>query len=194
MSSMGTHKGSNEESISAVNGTGDREARSKFWIAAYTRPKSEKKAAVELAKYGIETYVPIQSQIREWSDRRKKVEVVVIPMILFAKIAVEDILTVKKHPLIINVLTYPGQKESAFIPENQIDSLKFMLNQSDVPVLFEKTEYKQLDRVRIIRGNLQGLEGRIYRTNRGMTKLMVSINFLGGAIVTINPSDIEIVR
>lgn len=191
---MGTHKGSNEESISAVNGTDDREARSKFWIAAYTRPKSEKKAAVELAKSDIETYVPIQIQIREWSDRRKKVEVVVIPMILFAKVAVEDILTVKKHPLIINVLTYPGQKEAAFIPENQIDSLKFMLNQSDVPVLFEKTEYKQLDKVRIIRGNLQGLEGRIYRTNGGMTKLMVSINFLGGAIVTINPSDIEIVR
>lgn len=115
-------------------------------------------------------------------------------MILFAKVVTEDILTVKKHPLIINVLTYPGQKEAAYIPENQIDSLKFMLNQSDVPVLFEKTEYKQLDKVRIIRGNLQGLEGRIYRTNGDMTKLVVSINFLGGAIVTLNPLDIEIVR
>ena len=191
---METHKGIKKECATPANGTDDREARSKFWIAAYTRPKSEKKAAVELAKSDIETYVPIQTQIREWSDRRKKVEVVVIPMILFFFFSAEDILTVKKHHLIINVLTYPGQKEAAYIPENQIDSLKFMLNQSDVPVLFEKTEYKQLDKVRIIRGNLQGLEGKIYRTNGGMTKLVVSINFLGGAIVAINPLDIEIVR
>lgn len=117
-----------------------------------------------------------------------------IPMILFAKVATGDILTVKKHPLIINVLTYPGRKEAAYIPENQIESLKFMLSQSDNPVLFEKTEYKQLDKVRIIRGKLQGLEGRIYRINGSMTKLVVSINFLGGATVTINPLDIEIIR
>lgn len=69
---METHKGIKKECTTPVNVADGREARSKFWIAAYTRPKSEKKAAVELAKSGIEIYVPIQTQIREWSDRRKK--------------------------------------------------------------------------------------------------------------------------
>ncbi len=53
---------------SSANVTGDREACSKFWIAAYTRPRSERKAAQELAKLGIETYVPVQKQMRLWSD------------------------------------------------------------------------------------------------------------------------------
>ena len=48
------------EFVSPANGTDDREACSKFWIAAYTRPHIEKKVATELSKSGIETYVPIQ--------------------------------------------------------------------------------------------------------------------------------------
>ena len=66
---------SNTHSVPPVNGTDDREARSKFWIAVYTRPRSEKKAASELNKLGIETYLPIQRQLRKWSDRKKIVDV-----------------------------------------------------------------------------------------------------------------------
>ena len=103
-STMETHNRINEELGAPANGTDDREARSKFWVAAYTRPKSEKKAALELAKAGIETYVPVQTQMKQWSDRKKKVDVVVIPMVLFANIAPENVLDIKKHPLIINLL------------------------------------------------------------------------------------------
>ena len=44
--------------VSAVNGTDDREAHEKFWVAAYTRPRCEKKAVAEIKKLGIETYLP----------------------------------------------------------------------------------------------------------------------------------------
>lgn len=42
--------------VSSAIGADDREAHPKFWIAVYTRPRSEKKAA----KMGITTYVPTQ--------------------------------------------------------------------------------------------------------------------------------------
>ena len=191
---METHKGITEECVTAANGTDDREAYSKLWIAAYTRPKCEKKAAAELAKSGIETYVPIQTQIKQWSDRKKKVEVVVIPLILFAKVGPEDILSVKKHPLIINVLKYPGNKEAAIIPGVQIDKLKFMLKEADDTVDFEHVGFKKLDKVRVIRGSLSGLEGNILRTMEGQAKLVVAIDFLGGATILINPLDLEILQ
>ena len=57
--------------VSAVIGTDECEARSKFWIAVYTRPRSERKAVSELNKLGIETYLPVQKQLRKWSDRKK---------------------------------------------------------------------------------------------------------------------------
>lgn len=189
---METHKGIKKECATPANGTDDREARSKFWIAAYTRPKSEKKAAVELAKSDIETYVPIQTQIKEWSDRRKKVDVVVIPMILFAKVAVEDILTVKKHPLIINVLGYPGRKQPANIPDEQIFSLKYMLKDADSPVTFIEHPFNLTDTVRVTRGNLIGLIGKVERITEGKNKLVVCLDMLGGAMVEIDSQDLEI--
>lgn len=86
------------EFVSPVNGTDDREARSKFWIAAYTRPRSERKLAQELSKLGIETYIPIQSQLHQWSDRKKKIDIMIIPMIVFAHITEDDVATIRTRP------------------------------------------------------------------------------------------------
>ena len=69
--------------VSAVTGTDDREAHEKFWIAAYTWPRCEKKAVAEIKKLGIETYLPTQVQIRQWSDRKKKIETAIIPVVAF---------------------------------------------------------------------------------------------------------------
>lgn len=179
--------------VSSADGADDREARSKFWIAVYTRPRSEKKVANELAKCEIESYVPIQSVVKQWSDRKKKVDCVVIPMVVFAKVDHESVPYVKKLPLVIKVLSLPGQNNPARIPDKQIYQLQFMLKECDVPVVFEQTEFKRFDKVRVIRGNLSGLEGEVIRTNDGQTKLLVSIDILGGATVTINPHDLEII-
>lgn len=180
--------------VSSANGTDDREARSKFWIAAYTRPKSEKKAASELSKF-MTTYVATQTLIRQWSDRKKKIESVVIPMVIFAEVSSEDeILSVKKHPLVLKVLTLPGQKQVAHIPTKQIECLKFMLEESEKPVEFIQGNIKVSDPVRVIRGNLLGLEGVVDRTPDGKAFIIVTIDILGGAKVSVNLSDLELVK
>lgn len=179
---------------SSANGTDDREARSKFWIAAYTRPKSEKKAASELSKI-MTTYVATQTLIRQWSDRKKKIESVVIPMVIFAEVSSEDeILSVKKHPLVLKVVTLPGQKQAAHIPTKQIERLKFMLEESENPVEFIQGKIKVSDPVRVIRGNLLGLEGVVDRTPDGKAFIIVTIDILGGAKVSVNLSDLELVK
>lgn len=177
---------------SAANGPVDREARPKHWIAVYTRPKSEKKAAFELTKTGIETYVPMQTVSRQWSDRIKKVDIVVIPMIIFARITMDDILTVKKHPLVIKVLSYPGRKQPAKIPEDQINNLKLMLKHAETPVEFVGKSFKLAESVIVKNGKLEGLTGRVERIDGSRTRLIVSIDMLGGAMVEINTEDLEI--
>ena len=184
-----------QKNNSAVDGTDDREAHSKFWIAAYTRPKSEKKAASELAKnplFNIETYVATQTLIRQWSDRKKQGESVVIPMIIFAEVSTEkDILAVKKHPLILKVLTLPGQKNPAHIPNKQIEQLKFMLDESEEPVEFVQGDFKVSDVVKVIHGPLLGLEGVVERTSDGKSFIIITIDLLGGAKTSVNSSDLE---
>lgn len=176
----------------AVDGTDGREARSKFWIAAYTRPRSEKKSAAELSRLGIETYVPIQTVVRQWSDRKKKVDVIVIPMIIFAKVSQEEIEVLKKFNLGLKPLVLRGQNNPAKIPETQIDKLKFILKEADSPVTFVEYLFNLTDTVKVIRGQLLGLIGKVERITEGKTKLIICLDMLGGAMVEIDSNDLEI--
>lgn len=177
--------------VSSAYGTDDREARPKFWIAVYTRPRSEKKAAKELERLGIETYLPIQKQLRLWSDRKKHVDVAVIPMVLFVYVSDDDIITIRQHSLIINVLSLPGSRTPAHIPEHQIKTLKYMLGQTDIQVSFESSKYRTSEKVIVIRGKLRGLIGEIKSIKDDFTTISVYIDLLGGALVNIKTIDVE---
>jgi len=182
---------SNTHSVPPVNGTDDREARSKFWIAVYTRPRSEKKASSELNKLGIETYLPVQKQLRKWSDRKKIIDVPVIPMILFANITDDELHAIKTHPLILKYISNSEKKGPAHIPNNQIEELKFMLNQSEVPVSFEQGHFKSDDIVEVVRGSLKGLIGQVKAVKDNLTEVWISIDLLGGAVMKINSTELE---
>lgn len=176
--------------VSAVIGTDGREARPKHWIAMYTKPRREKKTAQDFIKKGIEVYIPLQVQIRQWSDRKKKVEVPVISMLVFAKVDDLQISTISQNTHVIRIISRSGEKQPAYIPENQIDRLKFVLGQSDVPVIFDSHPFQIDDSVEIIRGYFKGLRGEIHECPDGSTEFIVRINFLGGAKLKINKSDL----
>lgn len=169
---------------------------SEYWIAAYTRPRSEKKAAKELYALGVEVYLPIQAQMRRWSDRKKKVEVVVIPMVIFAKVNNETLDKVKQHPLILNPISFPGKKEPAPIPNAQIEKLKFILGQSEIPVDYDPNivKVKVNDSVRVTRGKLIGLCGEVKSCSDSLCELIIQIDLLGGARLKIPKTDIEVIK
>lgn len=135
-------------SVSTVNVTDYCEACSRFWVAIYSRPNSEKKSA-------------------------------------------EDIALIRTRPLAIRLLTYPGQRKAANIPDSQIDQLKFMLKNADSDVSFVRDIYVKAEPVEVVRGNLAGLKGQVERTSDGKTNIIIAIDILGGAKVSIPPSDIR---
>ena len=65
------------------NGTGEGVAHSKRWYVALVRMHHEKKVSEHLSKMGIENFVPVQQEVHQWSDRRKVVESVLLPMMVF---------------------------------------------------------------------------------------------------------------
>ena len=184
---------SESELESIVLVTTDREAHPKRWIAALVQMCMEKKVGERLTKLGIENYVPTQTEIRQWSDRKKKVERVVIPMVVFVHTDEKTERTLRMHSFIRKILTYPGQTAAAVIPDDQIDRLKFMLRQSDSPVEMMEHHLQVGDKVHIVRGALRGLEGEFYKN---MDKSMVAIHIeaLGYACVSVSVEDIEIIN
>jgi transcription antitermination factor NusG len=175
---------------SPASGTDDREARSFCWFAARTQMNCERKAEKEFKGIAKETYLPTQEEIHIWSDRRKKVQRVVIPMILFVKMNRTDANNVHRTPYFYGFIGNDRHgTKPAPIPDKDIETLRFMLLHSDSPVTIEPMPIKSGDKVRVIRGKLQGLEGEVIDFNSGKTELIVRLDILGCAklmIETVN--------
>lgn len=45
----------------------------KNWYALYTKPRKEQKVAQQLEQLGFVVYLPLKVEVRQWSDRKKKV-------------------------------------------------------------------------------------------------------------------------
>ena len=178
------------ESDPVVSVTTDREAHPIRWIAALVQMCTEKKVGDRLTKLGIENYVPTQTEIHQWSDRKKKVERVVIPMVVFVRADEATERTLRMQSFIRKILTYPGQTAAAVIPDDQIDRLKFMLRQSDSPVEMMEHHLQVGDKVHIVRGALRGLEGEFYK-NVDKSMVAIHIEALGYACVSVSVEDIE---
>ncbi len=174
-----------------VDVTSDREARPKYWVAVLVQMCTEKKVGERLTKLHIENYVPTQKEVHQWSDRKKYVERVVIPMVVFVR--VDEVLEkqLKTYSFIYKLLSYPGSKNAAVIPEEQIESLKFMLNHADSNVVLDNNLLQIGEEVRIVRGSLKGLEGELHVVD--MDKMMVAIRIecLGCACVNVALTDVE---
>ena len=182
---------SESELESIVLVTTDREAYPKRWIAALVQMCTEKKVGERLTKLGVENYVPTQTEIRQWSDRKKKVERVVIPMVVFVRTDEKTERSLRMHSFIRKILTYPGQTAAAVIPDDQIDRLKFMLRQSDSPVEMMEHHLQVGDKVQIVRGTLQGLEGELYK-NVDKSMVAIRIEGLGYACVSVSVEDVAL--
>ena len=182
---------SESELESIVLVTTDREAYPKRWVAALVQMCMEKKVGERLTKLGIENYVPTQTEIRQWSDRKKKVERVVIPMVVFVHTDEKTERSLRMHSFIRKILTYPGQTAAAVIPDDQINRLKFMLRQSDSPVEMMERHLEVGDKVHIVRGALQGLEGELCKCVPDKSMVAIRIEGLGYACVSVSIEDIE---
>lgn len=55
------------------------------WLVVKTKPRHEKTVAQLLESFGYKVYLPLQSSIRLWSDRKKKIQTPLIPSVVFVE-------------------------------------------------------------------------------------------------------------
>ena len=176
---------------SIANGTIDREAYPKHWYVARVQIKCEKRSAQRIASLGHETFVPVQEEIHQWSDRKKKIYRILIPLVVFVRTDKAGATQVERQSFVYDLLKAPGETMPAIIPDEQIDRFKFMIGNCDSDITIEPTPITAGDEVIVVRGSLKGLQGRAKTSSDGKSKIYISLDILGCASVEINPSDIE---
>ncbi|WP_435134222.1 UpxY family transcription antiterminator [Formosa sp. A9] len=60
------------------------------WYVVYTKSRGEKKVAEQLNALGVKAYCPVKTEMRVWSDRKKKVVVPLLPSMILVKLPEQD--------------------------------------------------------------------------------------------------------
>ncbi|CAD0005008.1 UpxY family transcription antiterminator [Flavobacterium chungangense] len=119
------------------------------WYVVYTKPKWEKKVAEKLNEIGIECYCPLITQIKQWSDRKKKVEVPLFNSYVFVQLSDADRNLVFQVAGVIRYLFWLGK--AAIVRNEEITTIKKCLSDtsiSDVSVV----SYKKGDKIKLEAG------------------------------------------
>lgn len=166
------------------------------WFVAYVHTNTERRTSEMLTGMGVENYVPTQSVVKVLkSGRRTKGLKNVIPGMVFVRCTEQERRTrIVMVPTILRFLMDRASeaRKVAAIPESEIELLKFMTGQADIPVVFEKQMFVNGTKVRVARGSLKGLEGEVVDVTHDFSDITVQLEHLGCARLSISTSDLEI--
>jgi transcriptional antiterminator RfaH len=92
------------------------------WFVIYTKPRQEKKVSEQLLAIGIETFCPMITTIKQWSDRKKKVTAPLINSYVFVQLEEVHRNKVFDVPGVVRYVHW--LKKPAVVRENEITALK----------------------------------------------------------------------
>ena len=173
------------------SGTPVPTADGRHWLAAYVKMHHERKTRDMLNAMGIECFLPVQEEVRRWSDRLKKMERILIPMMIFVRVNAAEQRQVIQLPGVIRYLVLRGEHRPAIIPDYQMNHFRFLLDNAEQTVTIEQELLVPGISVRVVKGPLQGLEG-ILLTVEGNSRIAVRIEQLGYATVEMHMGMVEI--
>ena len=159
------------------------------WYAVQTRSRHERVVAQQLQNRGVAHYLPVIMEEHRWTDRRKKIEVPLFGGYVFVQVVPNNQERVRVLR-IDGVVRFVGHSpEGSPIPEDQIESIK-MLVEGKVPLLAYPF-LKVGQRIRVRGGALDGVEG-IFQSRNGEDTLIVSVDAIQRSLsVSIKGYNIE---
>jgi len=156
------------------------EEKSKYkWYALYTRSRAEKKVYEQLKAIGIHTYLPLKREKRQWSDRKKWVEVPVISSYIFVYITPAQFRQVFEANGVVAYVSYKGQ--AVPIPEREIEAMRRTI-ESKLSFSLESDTLKKGEKVTINSGPLKNIQGEVEEI-KGQRKLYIRITHIGYMLV-----------
>jgi transcription antitermination factor NusG len=149
------------------------------WYAVQTRYQCEQRVDEQLRHYGFETFLPLMSSVRVWSDRKKKMSTPMFPgyeMVRFLPTA-ENRVRILQAAGVCRFVALGS--ELSMIEEYEIDAIRTLMQQRIEchPAEF----FVKGQKVRVRGGCLDGLEGEMIEL-RGRRELVLSIGVIQRSI------------
>ena len=88
------------------------EGSSKKWFVLCTKPRNELKVTERLTRIGVEVYTPTKIEVRQWSDRKKKVTIPLLPSMVLVQLLEKEVDVVFDVPGAVRFLFEHGKRAS----------------------------------------------------------------------------------
>ena len=95
------------------------------WFVIYTKPRTELKVSQRLSVLGIENYTPTRIEVRQWSDRKKKILVPLLPTMVLVNIHEKEVNKVFEVAGVVRYL-FENQKR-AEVSNEEVLAMKYYL-------------------------------------------------------------------
>lgn len=140
---------------------------------------------------GYEVFLPTYVTLRQWSDRKKKVEFPLIPGVVFVKNNLDNISELFAFQYVLKILR---EKDNyAIVRQIEIDNLEIIAKEwnNESIIRGEKKNLIKGDMVKIERGNFKGLIGQLKSFN-GNHRVIVELEAFNLTFsISISNSSIE---
>ena len=101
---------------------------SKNWFVVYTKPRNELKVLQRLSILGIQVYVPTKTEVRQWSDRKKKILVPLLPSMVLVSLHENQVHKVFEAPGVIRYMFEYGKR--AIVSNEEVVAMQYYLEHS----------------------------------------------------------------
>ena len=143
------------------------------WKVVYVSSRAEKKVAERLLSKGIEAYVPIKREMKQWSDRKKMVESPLINGYVFVKpepLQRDAVLQVQGA---LQYVRYNGG--DAIIRDIEIEALKSIEEKGYYVEAHAQEDFQTGDKALIQAGPFKGLQGTVsQKAGKAIYTLLIS--------------------
>lgn len=159
------------------------------WYILKTKSNHEKKVFNQLVDKGFQAFLPLYETIRLWSDRKKKVEIPLIPTYVFVKCIEPELIKAAQTTGVAWIMR--DVRQYAIVHDHEIENLRIFLSHTieEHPVNLDQYETGEI--VKVTHGPFQGMIGTALHL-QSEYRVKIEINSLGANFtVSVPKSQLE---
>lgn len=172
----------------------------KYWFAARTRDKQEFAICKSLSRLkseeqlDVDYYLPTRIVVSQLKYRRKRSEVPVIRNLVFIRTTRQTACDLSNvYGVRLFYMKDLFTRSMLVVPDKQMSDFMFVMDLNPDGVSFDNGSLVVGDRVRVVKGDLTGVEGEV-ATNANRTYVVIRIKDILTASVKVPKSYLKIIK
>ena len=128
------------------------------WYVLYVKSRSEKKASARIEKKQVEVFLPLIKTVRQWSDRKKYVQVPLFNGYLFVHTRPDQFAEIKMTEGVVDFVKQEGKY--AIVKDEDIQNIRQFI-ETGLHITTSTELFRQGEKVKINFGPLKDCEGEL---------------------------------